>query len=80
MENYLRDIQDIKKMMDRSSQFLSLSGLAGVMAGIYALIGAYFVNRLYDFNYGHYITLESTSFKLMIAIAGAVLVFSVVTA
>lgn len=80
MENYLRDIQDIKKMMDRSSQFLSLSGLAGVMAGIYALIGAYFVNRLYDFNYGHYITLESTSFKLMIAIAGSVLVLSVVTA
>lgn len=80
MENYLRDIQDIKKMMDRSSQFLSLSGLAGIMAGIYALIGAYFVDSIYDFNYGHYITLESRSFKLMIAIATAVFILSVVTA
>lgn len=76
MENYLKDIQDIKKMMDRSSQFLSLSG----MAGIYALIGAYFVSRIYDFNYGHYITLESTSFKMMILIAAGVFVLSVVTA
>ena len=80
MENYLKDIQDIKKMMDRSSQFLSLSGMAGVMAGIYALIGAYAVHRIYDFNYGSYITLESTSFKLMILIAAAVFVLSVATA
>jgi len=80
MENYLKDIQDIKKMMDRSSQFLSLSGMAGIMAGIYALIGAYFVSRIYDFNYGHYITLESTSFKMMILIAAGVFVLSVVTA
>lgn len=28
-------------MMERSSRFLSLSGLAGVMAGIYALAGAF---------------------------------------
>ena len=80
MENYLKDIQDIKKMMDRSSQFLSLSGMAGIMAGIYALIGTYFVSRIYDFNYGHYITLESTSFKMMILIAAGVFVLSVVTA
>lgn len=80
MENYLKDIQDIKKMMDRSSQFLSLSGMAGVMAGIYALAGAYAVSRIYDMNYGYYITQESQSFKAIIWIGLGVLVLSVVTA
>ena len=33
-------IQDIKRMMERSSRFISLSGLSGVSAGICALVGA----------------------------------------
>lgn len=33
-------IQDIKRMMERSSRFISLSGLSGVAAGICALVGA----------------------------------------
>ncbi len=80
MENYLKDIQDIKKMMDRSSQFLSLSGLSGVMAGIYALAGAYAAKKVYDANYGRYITFESYAFKQILLIAAAVLVLSVTTA
>ncbi|MCW4467695.1 hypothetical protein OGH69_01830 [Flavobacterium sp. MFBS3-15] len=80
MENYLRDIQDIRKMMDRSTQFLSLSGLAGILAGVYALLGAYAAKQVYDMNYGNYITLESNSFKAIVGIALAVLVMSVVTA
>lgn len=39
-KNYLKDISDIKNMMNKSSRFISLSGLSGVLAGIYALIGA----------------------------------------
>ncbi|MBI6121065.1 hypothetical protein [Salegentibacter maritimus] len=39
-KKYLKDLSDIKFMMSRSSRFGSLSGLAGVFAGIYALIGA----------------------------------------
>jgi hypothetical protein len=35
-------LQDIKNMMNRSSRFISLSGLSGVAAGICALIGAWF--------------------------------------
>ena len=80
MDNYLKDIQDIKKMMDRSSQFLSLSGFAGIMAGVYALIGAYAAKQVYNDNYGQYITFESYSFKLMVMIAAIVLVLSVTTA
>ena len=37
----LEALQDIKRMMERSSRFISLSGLSGVSAGICALIGAY---------------------------------------
>ena len=39
-ENYLAEIKEIRKMMEDSSRFLSLSGLSGVLIGIYALIGA----------------------------------------
>ncbi|WP_294819011.1 hypothetical protein [uncultured Flavobacterium sp.] len=80
MENYLQDIQDIRKMMDRSTQFLSLSGLAGVLAGIYALLGAYAAKQVYIMNYGSYITLESNAFRAIMAIALAVLLLSVITA
>jgi hypothetical protein len=38
----LQDIRHIKKMMERSSRFISLSGLSGISAGVCALIGAYF--------------------------------------
>lgn len=34
------DIQAIREIMERSSKFLSLSGLAGIFAGVCALIGA----------------------------------------
>jgi hypothetical protein len=37
----LQTIQDIKRMMERSSRFISLSGWSGVSAGICALGGAY---------------------------------------
>lgn len=45
-KDYLKDIQDIKSMMANSSQFISLSGLSGILAGIYALIGSFFANAL----------------------------------
>ena len=40
IESRLKDISEIRSMMERSSKFLSLSGLAGVAAGTVALIGA----------------------------------------
>jgi hypothetical protein len=41
----LETLQDIRRIMDRSSRFLSLSGLSGVSAGVFALIGAYFAHE-----------------------------------
>jgi predicted lysophospholipase L1 biosynthesis ABC-type transport system permease subunit len=34
------DLRVIKKMMEQSTKFLSLSGLSGVAAGMVALLGA----------------------------------------
>lgn len=48
--DYIQDINEIRSMMERSTKFMSLSGLAGVMAGIYALVGAYVVVAIYGFN------------------------------
>jgi predicted lysophospholipase L1 biosynthesis ABC-type transport system permease subunit len=45
-KNYLEDIAQIRSIMERSSSFISLSGLSGILAGIYALIGAYIAYRM----------------------------------
>ena len=39
-EHSLETLQDIKRMMERSSRFISLSGLSGISAGICAIAGA----------------------------------------
>jgi hypothetical protein len=41
----LEDLQHIKKMMERSSRFISLSGLSGIAAGTCALGGAWFAGQ-----------------------------------
>ena len=40
-QDSLNTLRDIRSMMDRSSRFISLSGLSGISAGIFALIGAW---------------------------------------
>lgn len=49
-EKYIEDLKDIKDIMNRSSRFISLSGLAGISAGIIALIGAYLAHQLVFLN------------------------------
>ena len=41
----LETLKDIRQMMERSSRFISLSGLSGISAGICALTGAYLVAK-----------------------------------
>jgi hypothetical protein len=50
----LADLQHIKNMMERSSRFISLSGLSGISAGFCALIGAW-VAKPYVFGQKDYI-------------------------
>jgi len=42
----LNTLKDIKQMMERSSRFISLSGLSGIAAGVCGLAGAWFANNV----------------------------------
>ena len=79
---YLEDLREIRQMMRKSTLFLSLSGLSGVLAGVYALMGAagVYVLLQHHYNYYPYVYIESKTFKAIIAIALAVLVASILTA
>lgn len=63
-ENYLAEIREIRKMMEESSRFLSLSGLSGVLVGIYALLGAFmaesiiYTNKLFGWLLGDNIVFD----------------------
>src|ERR1041385_3245934 len=39
-EDYEKDLASIRSIMERSVKFISLSGLSGVLSGLYALTGA----------------------------------------
>lgn len=45
-KEHLDSLHDIRRMMEKSSRFISLSGLSGIGAGICALGGAFFTFRL----------------------------------
>ncbi|MDR5590999.1 hypothetical protein [Christiangramia sp. SM2212] len=87
-EKYLKDISEIKNMMNRSSRFISLSGLSGVFAGCYAILGAiaarFIISDSIDHNYDYdataseYINSELVQELFLIAIA--VLVLAIGTA
>lgn len=83
-KDYLKDIQEIKSMMSQSSRFISLSGLSGILAGGYSLIGAWLAYKTIYFdtstmgNYSNLIISQEALYKL-IAIAAAVIVLSIVT-
>lgn len=48
--DYIRDIAEMRSMMERSSKFLSLSGLSGILFGAYALLGAYIAYKVFSFH------------------------------
>lgn len=61
-KEHLQAITEIRSMMERSSRCISLSGLSGVFAGVFALIGAYLA-YLKLFSFGEsYRLLEGESF------------------
>lgn len=83
IDQYLDDITSIKDMMERSSRFLSLSGLSGILAGTYALLGAIAAYHLVfqDSAYQEYKIIIPTERNLLMIlfIATAVIVSSLVT-
>jgi hypothetical protein len=49
-QKHQEDLAHIRSMMERSSRFISLSGLSGVFAGLSALIGGLYVYQLFKAN------------------------------
>ena len=77
---YLEDLSEIKNLMNKSSRFISLSGLSGILAGVYALIGAFVCYFVIDSSYTGYVTLHSTLFIKLVIVLFLVALFSVLTA
>lgn len=71
------EISSIRDLMERSAKFISLSGLSGVMAGIYALIGAGIGYNILKTSY--YEGENSISITQLFIIAFAVLILSIST-
>ncbi|MDR1160943.1 MAG: hypothetical protein LBK45_01260 [Tannerellaceae bacterium] len=72
MNKQLEDIKAIREMMEKSTKFISLSGLSGILAGATAILGAAFAYfyllrdpSLTDYNYMQ---------ELMILLADALIV------
>jgi hypothetical protein len=81
-KDYNRDIAEIRSMMERSSKFMSLTGWAGIMAGVYALAGAYIAWKVFDFNPDRlqYASESGSGFLNVFLLAGLVLVLAIGTA
>ena len=79
-QDYLKDISEIKNLMNRSSRFISLSGLSGIFAGIYAIIGAAIAYAYLFPRPGEFLTLHSWNFKLLLVLLASILLLSIITA
>lgn len=76
----LEQLRHIKNMMERSSRFISLSGLSGISAGVCALIGAWLaVQTISGYVHEQNITAEQLVSKLVL-LAGSVFIAALVFA
>jgi hypothetical protein len=76
----LQEVKDIRRLMERSSRFISLSGLSGVAAGVFAIIGAFVARYVVFKNYyteyevrGHFANGDFRSLKLQLLLLAAVI-------
>ena len=71
-------------MMHKSSRFISLSGLSGILAGVYSLIGAYFAHKIIsnirseEYSAKRFLLAYDASEKLIV-IAIIVILLSIIT-
>jgi predicted lysophospholipase L1 biosynthesis ABC-type transport system permease subunit len=84
INEYQQDLASIRAIMERSVKFVSLSGLSGVLAGMYAIAGAvaayfviYYPNSPFGFRF-YYINETATLIQLF-SIAVVVLAASLLT-
>lgn len=83
-KNYNEDLSHIRQMMERSSRFISLSGLSGIFAGLAALIGAAYVYFLFQRNGIDYFAGRKNTFQpqligQLIAVGITVLIIAILS-
>ena len=83
-EELYSELTSIRNLMERSAKFISLSGLSGILAGIYALVGAWLGYRIVygqglSLSYRQYDVSEETVIIQLFFIALAVLLLSLTT-
>ena len=75
-QEQLEALSDIRSMMERSSRFISLSGLSGISAGITALVGAGLgylrLNHVFKIQNGRII--EFGDSKLLLSYSGQIMI------
>lgn len=83
-QDYIRDLAEIRSIMEQSTRFMSLSGWAGILVGIYALVGAWAARAWLHFDPAKigYNRPEATEFSpySLVALALGVLTLAVGTA
>ncbi len=84
VSEYEKDLSSIRNLMEKSVKFISLSGLSGVLAGIYACLGAtaayYLIHYpISPFRYRIYSVNDETVLLKLIGIAALVLIASLIT-
>src|SRR5688572_11079054 len=84
IQEYEKDLASIRSVMEKSAKFISLSGMSGVLAGIYALLGAtaaYFITYypVSPFNYRIYSIQEPDTLWKLLVLALVVLTASITT-
>ena len=50
-QDHLKNLTEIRSLMEKSSRFISLSGLSGIFAGIFALAGAAAIFIRFDYHF-----------------------------
>lgn len=78
------ELSSIRSLMERSTKFISLSGLSGIMAGIYALAGAFIGYKLVyversGLTFRNYYVNDPSVWWPLFVVAAIVLVLSLVT-
>ena len=78
-KDYLKDISDIKNMMNKSSRFNSLSGISGIITGIYAIIGSLIAYQYVAKNNIQINNLDNNTFFLLFADLALIILLSLIT-
>lgn len=78
-QDYIKDIAEIRSMMEKSSKFMSLSGWEGILAGLYALTGAWIAYNVFGFHPDQ-ILYNAPNLTHVIFLAIGVLVIALITA